>query len=88
MDASVSSPAANEAVRILVVEDKVKLAAALQRGLRKAGLAADVAASGEDAVWMAESTPYDAVVLDVMLPGIMTSRAAGDFDPARSGRRS
>jgi two-component system, OmpR family, response regulator len=57
-------------VRILVVEDKVKLAAALQRGLRKAGLAADLAASGEDAVWMAESTPYDAVVLDVMLPGI------------------
>ncbi len=57
-------------MRILVVEDKVKLAAALQRGLRKAGLAADVAASGEDAVWMAESTPYDAVVLDVMLPGI------------------
>jgi two-component system OmpR family response regulator len=57
-------------VRILVVEDKVKLAVALQRGLRKAGLAADVTASGEEAVWMVESTPYDAVVLDVMLPGI------------------
>ena len=58
------------AVRILVVEDKVKLATVLRRGLRKEGLAADIAASGEDAVWMAESTPYDAVVLDVMLPGI------------------
>jgi two-component system, OmpR family, response regulator len=57
-------------VRILVVEDKVKLATVLQRGLRKEGLAADIAASGEDAVWMAGSTPYDAVVLDVMLPGI------------------
>jgi len=57
-------------VRILVVEDKVKLAAILRRGLRKEGLAADIAASGEDAVWMAGSTPYDAVVLDVMLPGI------------------
>jgi len=57
-------------VRILVVEDKVKLAAVLRRGLRKEGLAADIAATGEDAVWMAGSTPYDAVVLDVMLPGI------------------
>jgi two-component system OmpR family response regulator len=57
-------------VRILVVEDKVKLAAVLRRGLRKAGLAADIAATGEDAVWMAASTPYDAVILDVMLPGI------------------
>jgi two-component system, OmpR family, response regulator len=57
-------------VRILVVEDKIKLATALQRGLRKTGLSADIATSGEDAVWMAESTPYDALVLDVMLPGI------------------
>lgn len=57
-------------MRVLVVEDKVKLATVLHRGLRKEGLAADIAASGEDAVWMAESTPYDAVVLDVMLPGI------------------
>lgn len=57
-------------MRILVVEDKVKLAAVLRRGLRKEGLAADIAATGEDAVWMAGSAPYDAVVLDVMLPGI------------------
>jgi two-component system OmpR family response regulator len=57
-------------VRILVVEDKVKLATVLRRGLSKEGLATDIAVSGEDAVWMAESTPYDAVVLDVMLPGI------------------
>ncbi len=57
-------------MRILVVEDKIKLATALQRGLRKTGLSADIATSGEDAVWMAESTPYDALVLDVMLPGI------------------
>jgi two-component system, OmpR family, response regulator len=57
-------------VRVLVVEDKVKLATVLHRGLRKEGLAADIAASGEDALWMAESTPYDAMVLDVMLPGI------------------
>ena len=56
--------------KILIVEDKVKLAAVLRRGLLKEGLAADIAATGEDAVWMAGSTPYDAVVLDVLLPGI------------------
>jgi two-component system OmpR family response regulator len=57
-------------VRILVAEDGVKLAAVLRRGLRKEGLAADIAATGEDALWMAGSTRYDAVVLDVMLPRI------------------
>jgi two-component system OmpR family response regulator len=57
-------------VRVLVVEDKVKLATVLSRGLRKEGLSADIAATGEDAIWMAAATPYDAVILDVMLPGI------------------
>jgi two-component system, OmpR family, response regulator len=57
-------------VRVLVVEDRAKLAAVLQHGLRREGIAADVAGSGEDALWMAGSTEYDAVVLDVMLPGI------------------
>jgi two-component system, OmpR family, response regulator len=57
-------------VRVLVVEDKVKLAAVLGRGLRKEGLSADLTATGEDAIWMAASTRYDAVILDVMLPGI------------------
>jgi two-component system OmpR family response regulator len=57
-------------MRVLLVEDRAKLAAILARGLRKQGLSADVAATGEEALWMAASTPYDAVVLDVMLPGI------------------
>jgi two-component system, OmpR family, response regulator len=57
-------------MRVLLVEDKAKLATLLSRGMRKAGLSADVAATGEEAVWMAASTPYDAVVLDVMLPGM------------------
>jgi two-component system, OmpR family, response regulator len=57
-------------MRVLVVEDKVKLANVLSRGLRKEGLSADVSTTGEDAIWMAASTPYDAVILDVMLPGI------------------
>lgn len=57
-------------MRILIVEDERKLAALLARGLREEGHAVDVTGSGEDAVWMAQSAAYDAVVLDVMLPGI------------------
>ena len=57
-------------MRLLVVEDDVKMAALVRRGLMEEGAAVDVARSGEDALWMASSTPYDAVVLDVMLPGI------------------
>jgi two-component system, OmpR family, response regulator len=57
-------------MRVLIVEDTVKMAGQLWRALRGAGMAADVAVNGEDALWMAEATSYDAVVLDVMLPGI------------------
>ena len=57
-------------MRALVVEDEPKLAALIQRGLTEDGHVADVAGSGEDAVWMAVATPYDAIVLDVMLPGM------------------
>jgi two-component system OmpR family response regulator len=57
-------------VRVLVVEDKIKLAGLMRRALRGEGLAADVAVRGEDALWMAGATRYDAIVLDVMLPGI------------------
>src|SRR5438093_1568629 len=46
------------------------MASLVRRGLTREGLAADVAANGEDALWMAEAHDYDAVVLDVMLPGI------------------
>jgi two-component system OmpR family response regulator len=57
-------------MRVLVVEDEVKLASLIRRGLREEGLLADVAIRGEDALWMAGSSEYDVVVLDVMLPGI------------------
>ena len=57
-------------MRVLVVEDEIKMASLIRRGLRSEGLAADVAIKGEDALWMAASTSYDAIVLDVMLPGI------------------
>ena len=57
-------------MRLLVVEDDVKMAALVRRGLTEEGAAVDVARSGEDALWMAASASYDALVLDVMLPGI------------------
>ena len=57
-------------MRILVVEDEDKMAALVKRGLSDEGIAADVATQGEKAVWMAQATEYDVVVLDVMLPGI------------------
>jgi two-component system OmpR family response regulator len=57
-------------VRVLVVEDDVKMAGLLRRGLVEEGFAADVARTGDDAVWMAGAAEYDAIVLDVMLPGI------------------
>ena len=57
-------------MRVLVVEDEVKLAGLIRRGLREEGVLADVAIKGEDALWMAEATVYDVVVLDLMLPGI------------------
>jgi two-component system, OmpR family, response regulator len=55
-------------VRLLVVEDDVKLAAAVGRGLRHAGYAVDVAGDGEAALRHAAVWEYDAVVLDLMLP--------------------
>ena len=57
-------------MRVLIVEDEVKMAGLIRRGLREDGMAADVAIKGEDALWMAGSTNYDAIVLDVMLPGM------------------
>jgi two-component system, OmpR family, response regulator len=57
-------------MRLLVVEDDVRMAAALLRGLRYEGVIADVATSGAQALGMARATEYDAVVLDVMLPDL------------------
>jgi two-component system OmpR family response regulator len=56
-------------MRVLVVEDEVRTAALLSRGLSEAGYSVDIAADGPDAVWRASEFTYDAVVLDVMLPG-------------------
>jgi two-component system OmpR family response regulator len=74
-------------MKVLVVEDQLKMASLLMRGLRKNGDAVDVARTGEDAVWMAGAADYDAIVLDVMLPGIdgfetlSTLRQRGQWTP-------
>jgi two-component system OmpR family response regulator len=57
-------------VRVLVVEDEERMASVIARSLAKDGLAADVAARGEEALWMAQAVEYDAIVLDLMLPGM------------------
>jgi len=57
-------------MRILVVEDESKMAGLLERGLSRRGHAVDVVANGEDALWKATAVEYEAVVLDVMLPGL------------------
>jgi two-component system, OmpR family, response regulator len=56
-------------MRVLVVEDDVKLASLIRKGLRAEGLLAD-AINGEDSLWMAPSTPYDALTLDLRLSGM------------------
>jgi len=83
-------------MRILVVEDDLHVAGAVKRGLEGEGYAVDVALDGTDGLWLATENPYDALVLDRMLPGLSgdelctTLRDRGDWTPilmltARSG---
>jgi two-component system, OmpR family, response regulator ResD len=57
-------------MRVLVVEDERRLAAGLRKGLEAEGFAVDVALDGADGLWMARERAYDAIVLDLMLPGL------------------
>jgi two-component system OmpR family response regulator len=57
-------------MRVLVVEDSVKMAGLLKRGLEEEGYAVDVAPTGEQGLWMAVENPNDVIVLDVMLPDV------------------
>lgn len=57
-------------MRVLLVEDSRKMAGLLRRGLAEEGYAVDVAATGIDGVWLATETPFDAIVVDVVLPDI------------------
>ena len=57
-------------MRVLVVEDEKRLAAGLKKGLEAEGFATDVALNGTDGLWMATENEYDAIVLDILLPGM------------------
>jgi two-component system OmpR family response regulator len=60
-------PGGDSTVRILVVEDSVKMAGLLKKGLEREGYAVDLAGTGEDAIWLVAENGYDAIVLDVIL---------------------
>jgi len=64
-------------VRVLIVEDERRLAAALRRGLEAEGYAVDLCHDGRDGLWMARQHPYEAVVLDILLPGLNGYRVCG-----------
>jgi DNA-binding response OmpR family regulator len=68
-------------MRVLVVEDEVKMAGLLRRALEEEGYAVDVAAGGDDGLWLGTENPYDAIVLDLMLPGL-------DGAPSSCSRRA
>lgn len=74
-------------MKILVVEDEKRLAAGLKKGLEAEGYAVDIAADGQDGLRLARANPYDAIVLDIMLPGMngyvlcQTLRDQGDWTP-------
>ncbi|MGH3332101.1 MAG: response regulator transcription factor [Nocardioidaceae bacterium] len=74
-------------MRILVVDDDKHVARALKRGMEAEGFAVDVAFDGSEAEWLAGENPYDAIVLDVMLPVVdglelcRRLREAGDWTP-------
>ena len=74
-------------MRILVVDDEVRLVDGVRRGLEAEGFAVDVAANGVDGLWMAQEHRYDAIVLDIMMPGMNgytvceRLRAAEDWTP-------
>ena len=74
-------------MRVLVVEDETLVAAAVKRGLEGEGYAVDIAATGGDGLWLARENPYDAIILDIMLPELTgydvcaALRAEGNWTP-------
>jgi two-component system, OmpR family, response regulator len=74
-------------MRVLLVDDEERLAAALRRGLEAEGIAVDVAHNGTDGLWLARENEYDVIVLDIMMPGMsgyrvcQTLRDEGDWTP-------
>ena len=74
-------------VRLLVVEDEIRMAGALQRGLQAEGFAVDVAGDGPTGLELARHGGYDAVILDIMLPGLSGYRVVRRCAPRRTGCR-
>jgi two-component system OmpR family response regulator len=70
------------AMRVLVVEDDKRLASAVKRGLEAEGYAVDLAFDGTDGKWLATEQDYDAIVLDIMLPGLNGYRVCEDLREA------
>lgn len=74
-------------MKVLVVEDEKRLASGLKKGLEAEGYAVDIALDGQDGLRQARANPYDALVLDLMLPGMngyvlcQTLREEGDWTP-------
>ncbi|MDQ2728718.1 MAG: response regulator transcription factor [Actinomycetota bacterium] len=74
-------------MKVLVVEDEKRLASAVKRGLESEGFAVDVALDGTEGRWLASENPYDAIILDIMLPGVngfqlcANLRDAGNWTP-------
>jgi DNA-binding response OmpR family regulator len=66
-------------MRVLVVDDEVRLAAALQRGLAAEGFTVDIAHTGTDGLWYGTEHAYDAIVLDIMLPGMNGYRVCAEL---------
>ena len=66
-------------MRVLVVDDEVRLAAAVQRGLQAEGFTVDVAHTGLDGLWAVTEQRYDAIVLDIMLPGMNGYRVCAEL---------
>lgn len=78
---------AGRAVKLLLIEDDEKIAKAVGRGLRAEGFTVEVAARGDDGLWLATEADFDLILLDILLPGrngyqiCADLRAAGDWTP-------
>jgi two-component system, OmpR family, response regulator len=74
-------------MRVLAIEDQGRLAAILKRGLEAEGVAVDLAADGAEGLWLAREYPYDAIILDILLPKLngyqlcATLRDEGNWTP-------
>jgi len=66
-------------MRILLVDDEERFAAAVRQGLEAEGLAVDLAHDGNEGLWLARSNDYDAIVLDILLPGLNGYRVCAEL---------